>query len=328
MRRLGGGALAALLLLSAPSAAAQAPIPGADAPDLIAAVDRWLRSEEEAALNAFAALAQTGNDAARLLLAIIDKTPSLQGPWLAHLPREERIALLRQPGGLSGRSWLHALADHPLGALWLAVIAPGAGPEVATDFAELGEKRAARLAFILLAVRKHPGLRQIDPAEVDPDLVYLLLRGADDERRARLLDRLPPGSPQRAMAEGALDTATLQEWLATSPVGAPLDAVCSEYCPEARATCLSSAYRALASHNALLTLGSPVEALIPQEEFLAQPRGRSSVLRRILQTHDARGRRVLIAQLRDEDACFAGVLEAEAERYRYRRPAGAVADGN
>ncbi len=316
--------LVALLVLPLPSVAGGAFLPGGDAPALVAAVDRWLESEEEDALRELAALARNGNPAARLLLAIIDKTPALQGPWLAHLPREERIALLRQPGGLSGRSWLHALAEHPLGAAWLALMDPATGPEVIARLEGLGESRAAREAMVMLAAREHPGLRALDPEDVDPDLIYLLWRGADEDRRAALLARVAPDSLQRALIDGSYDADRLAVWLAGSRIAAPLDAVCSEYCPDTRDTCLSGAYVALASHNALLTLGSPIEALVSQAEFLARPRGRASVLRRILQTHDARGRRATIAQMRDHDACLADVLEAEAERYRYRRPGSEV----
>jgi hypothetical protein len=35
-------------------------------------------------------------------------------------------------------------------------------------------------------------LHEIDPAGVDPDLIYLLWRSADDARRAELLDHLAP----------------------------------------------------------------------------------------------------------------------------------------
>jgi hypothetical protein len=44
--------------------------------------------------------------------------------------------------------------------------------------------------------------------------------------------------------------------------------ICSEFCADSHASCLSAGYLALASHNALLTLGSPVEALVSQDEFL------------------------------------------------------------
>jgi hypothetical protein len=320
LRGLGGAALLGAWLLPLPAAAAQATIPGADDRELTEAVEHWLHSDEDVGLIALADLAHDGNAAARLLLAIIDKTPALQGPWLAHLPREERIALLRQPGGLSGRSWLHELTDLPLGAAWLSLMDPNTGPEVVATLTELGEARAAREALVMLAAREHPGLRTLDPASIDPDLIFLLWRGADDDRRAELLEHVTAGGAQHALIEGTLDTDRLQHWLTGAGAGAPLDAICAHECPETRALCLSNAYRALASHNALLTLGSPLEALVPQERFLATPRGRESTLRRILQTHDARGRRALISQMREHDACLADVLEAEAARYRYRRP--------
>jgi hypothetical protein len=319
LRRLCGVALLGVWLLPAPAAPAIAEIPGADAPELAAAIDLWLESGEDVALIAFAELARDGNDAARLLLATIDKTPSLQGPWLANLAREERIALLRQPGGLSGRSWLHALADLPLGAAWLSLMDPARGAEAVVSLIDLGEARAAREALVLLAARHHPDLRTIDPARLDPDLIYLLWPGADSDRQAELVAHRPAEDP-RGLFNGPADTHRLQQWLAESDAGAPLDAVCAHYCAATRAICLGNAYAALASHSALLTLGSPVEALIPQKRFLASPRGRGTVLRRILQTHDARGRRALIAQMREHDACLADVLEAKAALYRYRRP--------
>ena len=54
------------------------------------------------------------------LVALIDRVPTYQGPWLVNLDRKERVALTRSPGGLSGRSWMGvAAADTPLAALWL-----------------------------------------------------------------------------------------------------------------------------------------------------------------------------------------------------------------
>jgi hypothetical protein len=47
----------------------------------------------------------------------------------------------------------------------------------------------------------------------------------------------------------------------------------------------------------------------------------------MLQTHDARGRRAMISQMRDNDACLADVLDAEAALYRYRRPGSDSSNG-
>ncbi|WP_209424340.1 hypothetical protein [Pararhodobacter sp. SW119] len=318
-RALGCVGLVGAVFLSAGPALTKADLPGAEHPALTVAVENWLDNDEETALPAISRLAHDGNKAAQLLLAIIDKTPALQGPWLAHLPRAQRITLMRQPGGVSGRSWLHALSDHPLGSAWLALMNPATGPEVIERFEAMGEARAAREAMVALAARENPGLRDRDPAQVPPDTIYLLWRGSTGERSAELLDRIAADSLQRALVEGTFDPLQLSGWLAEAPLAAPLDAICSRDCHETRATCLSGAYLALASHNALLTLGSPVEAIIEQDDFLSRPRGRSTVLRRILQTHDARGRRAVIAQMRTHDACLADMLAEEAARYHYNR---------
>ena len=122
-----------------------ADLPGQDAPRFQAALELWLADDEETALPEFAALAAEGNRAAQVLLARIDATPTLQGPWLQALPRAERNALMRAPGGLSGRSWMQAAAeDTPLAQLWLVQPTPEATGETALAFAALGEARAAR----------------------------------------------------------------------------------------------------------------------------------------------------------------------------------------
>ena len=80
-------------------------------------------------------------------MALIDVNARLQGPWLAALPRDERIALMRAPGGLSGRSWMEAAAeDTVLAELWLRRWdARDEGElDTALAFAEIGEVRAAR----------------------------------------------------------------------------------------------------------------------------------------------------------------------------------------
>lgn len=93
--RLGllGGLLVGIWL-GAGSASSE-PSRGADAAPFVEAVARWLDGPEHVALPLIAAEARAGNPAAQLLLALIDRTPSLQGPWLARLPRSERLALLR-----------------------------------------------------------------------------------------------------------------------------------------------------------------------------------------------------------------------------------------
>lgn len=305
-----------LILALAPPLAAQ-PLPGAEVPGLQTAVRNWLADDEASALPALAALAHQGNSAARLLLALIDSTPALQGPMLSQRNRAERVALMRAPGGMSGQTWLARIEDTPQADLWRILRQVEAGPPVIAGFAALGEARAARVALVTLAAREHQGLHALDPETVDPEMIYLLWRGADPTRRAILVARVPPGHPQRALMGEPADSESLARWLAESPAAAPLSRLCDALCPGSAAPpCRLAAMGALASHDALLTLGSPLESLVPQETFLASPRGRASVLRRILLAVPMSGRRAMVAAVAAQSQCLGDALAAESRRHR------------
>ncbi|MCC5969850.1 MAG: hypothetical protein JJU15_07865 [Pararhodobacter sp.] len=314
------GVVFLLVVALTPARAGDVAVPGADAAAFSEALALWLADDEGAALPALAALAQDNNRAAQILLGLIDKSPPLQGPWLAHLPRNERIALMRAPGGMSGQSWLNVASGEPLAAVWLALFSVDAGLDVVTRFIDLGETRAAREALLALAAREHPDLRQAPPEALDAELLYLPWRTADDARRAALMAHVPADHPQRMMMGEPPDDAALMRWLEQAPAALPVVALCDARCPDSRAACMSGAYQALSSHNALLTLGSPAEALVSQVDFLQSPRGQAAVLRRILQSADARGRAAMITQMRAQDECLADVLYEERARYYYRRP--------
>ena len=318
-------AAAAGLALTGAAASTAPPLPGAEVPAFVAALNDWLADDEAAALPALADLAGAGNGAARVLLGQIDKMPSLQGPYLAHMPRARRIALLRAPGGLSGRSWLGEQAGTPLADAWMALRSPGSGPELVERFQTLGEPRAAREAFITLAAREQPGLAAIDPAAVDSDLLYLLWRLGDADERTRIAALVPPGHAQWQMMGQVLDARSLERWLLTSQAAEPLTALCRSVCPESLGTCLGAAYGALGSHDALLTLGTPAETLVSQAEFLASPRGQASVMRRILLASSMRARRAMIERVTGAVACLGEALTTESIRYRPALPG--VVDG-
>ena len=322
-RTLAGVLTALALALGGAMASTAPPLPGADDPGFVAALALWLADDEAEALPALAGLAASGNGAARLLLGQIDKMPSLQGPFLSRLPRAERIVLLRQPGGMSGRSWLNALAGTPLADALLALRHPRSRPALIDDFEALGEGRAAREALIALTAREHPGLAALDPGLVSPDLLYLLWRNADPERREAITARVPAGNPEWQMMGRVLDARTVDRWLETSPAAEPLAALCRAVCPDDIPPCLSAAYGALASHDALLTLGTPAATLVPQAEFLASPRGRSTTLRRILLSSSMRARRAMLERVAGQSQCLGEALVAETERYRRILPGGA-----
>lgn len=93
---------------------------GEDDPAFRSAVDDWLAGRDLPALETFASLARDGNRAAQILLANIAGGGHFHSHITGDLPRADRIALLRKPGGLSGKSWLtEAQADEPLAAALL-----------------------------------------------------------------------------------------------------------------------------------------------------------------------------------------------------------------
>lgn len=305
-------------------ASLRAQIPGADAAGFISALDLWLADEEEAGLRALSQLAQGGNTAAQLLLGVIDKSPYLQGPWLAYLPRAQRIEVMRAAGGMSGRNWLGGMPDYPLAAVWLSRLSTDAGPATVTAFQSLGETRAAREAFAALVARQHPDLSSLPPEGVDAELLYLLWSRANEDGRDAIVAMVPATHPQRALMGESTGPDALLAWLHGSEAALPARALCEASCPQADMdSCLLSAYSAFASHTALLSTGSPINALIPQESFVSTPRGQAATLRRILLATEARGRRTMIARVQRESACLGERLEAEQRRYRYLRPGAA-----
>lgn len=308
-----------LAILPAVAFATPPRLPGHQDTAFVQGLAAWLNNDEGAALPIFATLAQDGNVAAQVLLGLIDKTPALQGPFLAQLPRADRLDLIRASGGLSGQSWLIRARDQALVAAWLELWTVGATPQVLEAFRSLSEPRAAREALITLAARDAPGLAALDLASVDPELLYTLWRNASPERRTTVSSLIPPEDPQRALMGERIDARVLDRWLASSPAAAPLAALCAAVCPESGDTCRGAAYRALNSHDALLTLGTPSEALVDQDTFLRSPRGHSTVLQRILLSTDMRGRRAMLAYLHNHSTCLAEALTAEHQQY-YPRP--------
>ena len=237
-------ACVALVLMLSPLRAEV--LPGAVEPALQGAVTQWLAGQEAQALPALADLARAGNDAARLMLSQIDTGPAYGGAWLAAQDRPARVALMRQPGGLSGQSWLD-VAEGELAATWRALLDTGAGPEVVLAFARLGEVRAATFAARTLARRQVPGLGAALAAA--PDLPAYLARFAGDIRV------MPSDDP------GLL----------------PLTATCTQVCGAEAPACISAMAEAL--QGDLHMAGPPVAALIPVEDWAESPVGQAAALR-------------------------------------------------
>jgi len=138
----------AALAIFANLATAQTPqINGADHPDYQAAVAEWLAGRDAEALAHLAQLSRDDNAAAQILLARIAARAPLHQHVTGMLSRADRVALLRMPGGLSGKSWLTKAAETaPLAAALLQSTRVGENAAAVTTLLDLGETETALLA--------------------------------------------------------------------------------------------------------------------------------------------------------------------------------------
>jgi hypothetical protein len=257
------------------------PVAGQSDPNFTATVDLWLTGDEAAALPRLAGLAQADNRAAQVLLGLIDTTPALQGDWLMALPRADRIALLRAPGGLSGQNWMRSAVAEPLAAVWVDLWQGDATHAVILDFARLGEVRAARVAALTLAKRERTGFAALaDDADYPPSARAFAIREwrrADPARAEREAAALTSGDPQADVL--GLPGGDPAVWLAANPEGDPLVALCAATCADGdQPACLTASYDAVGGYWPLMALGSPVEAIIPSDRFNRSPVGLQSVI--------------------------------------------------
>jgi hypothetical protein len=299
-----------LLLFTLAAPLRSEPLPGAEAPAFIAARAQWLEGEDMAALTALSALAQGGNAAAQLMLGVIDQTMALHPDALAELPRAERIALLRAPGGLSGRNWLvERRGDLPLAA---ALDAAGNGSGQVDDAGRWAALQAllaageARAALAILATGSNHG--GWGPGQGWDLVARYAGDPALDGQAVQLLDFLRDyaanpdtaiGSPKQvAMLEAALRTAgapasdltatraamssastladsrRLEAAVAAAgeaPQAAPLRSFCTAACPESINACTFALLAAAGGMPGFVTL-SPLESVIPTSIYRKSPR--------------------------------------------------------
>jgi hypothetical protein len=318
--------LARTLLLAAavgwlsPLAAAPSGVAGQGDPRFVAALALWLGDDEAEALPALAALAAEDNRAAQVLLALIDANPPVQGPWLVRRPRAERLALLRAPGGLSGRSWMdEAAVDTALARLWVERRSTATTPATALAFAAMGEERAARETLQAIAARQRRGFAAVaDDPRYPPDLRHLVWREWAEEpgggaRIEAEIAALMPGDPQIGrFAPRPVTGEERDAWLAAAPLAAPLRATCA-VCPRSLAACLRGAWTLIGDHTLLAEFGTPSETLIPPEVWHASRRGRLALLR--LPGTRRQFADTIFAAVRAEDRCLAEALAAEMARF-------------
>lgn len=285
------------------------------------AIDLWLADRELEGLQALAQLAQQGDAQAQLLLGLIDKFAELQGTALVAMPRAERLALLRAPGGMSGRNWVHFAAQQgdPRASAWVDLWSMGAGLDTAKTLAALEEPRALAETLITLVKRHESGF----PAEILAQDWYpqtLLMLSENRVLRDEDAAKLHPGDPQhRFGTKGDPKPEALRDWLMRSAVARPIRAVCAAKCPDQQQACTVALYKALGSYEGLLTHGSPVNALIAAERFEDSPRGQSALARRIMLMRSSRMREAERVKLAEISVCAADWLGAQFDAHTARK---------
>jgi hypothetical protein len=273
---LAAGFAFGLVLLCGAADAAADMLPDAEGPGFQAALATWLGDDDEAALPALAAEAEAGDEAAQILLSLIEDMPQAHAPWTASLEPDERLALLRDP---HGRPWLEtaAAAGAPLA---LALEAAPEDPERALALIDLGEPRAARLALLAHAAAGGDGFSALtDDPRYPRELLYLALAETPEAAEAEALD---DDDPQRAIVDDALlDETALAVWLRNAPLADPLSLFCADACGDDPESCRLAAYRALGGYPGLFSLGPPSEMLAPPDIWHASPKGLASIPRLI-----------------------------------------------
>ncbi len=137
--------LAALTVMSLHAASASASeIDGSSDVTYRTALSDWLAGNDTSALNSLAELSREDNRAAQIFLGQIEHKLWLHQHATMDLTRKEKISLLRNPKGLSGKSWLEtASTDLELARLFIAARRPYENSNVGMELLSLGELSTA-----------------------------------------------------------------------------------------------------------------------------------------------------------------------------------------
>lgn len=319
-------------LLALPVAAQQ--IPGEDDPEYGAAVEMWLAGEDLPALKALSTLAHANNHAAQILLAQIAANGHLHAHATAPLARKSRLALLRKPGGLSGKSWLTSASDVPLAQALLDSNSPERRTDAARRLLAEGEPMfAAQLLHVAITKWHSP-----DAAQIARDLAPVLI-GDQDVLRAMIgyMKTVATVVNQGTQDAGGQSAAAYEKTLAAHPKGrltwfgippkhflevpqlrdiafahsadvvalTPIADFCRAHCPQSVNSCVAVGGVELFLAGPL-PFNSPSERLVPNNVYWASDRMQGDLLRRF-KPDPARA-----ALYAAHDTCFFPAVDAAA----------------
>ncbi len=322
------------LLITFVSPAKAVEIPGHDSPAFQAALQDWLDGNDMAALTQLGELARQDNRAAQIFLARVAEEAYLHTHVTRSLPRAERIALFRQPGGLSGKSWLKATqVDVPLAVALLQSknIREREGPAIAlltygettlglrTTNALTQNGFAEEASKILLSVEGLPkealvladGLRRMVPGGTPSMLLpghHAVIRsditnGITAENRLSWVQFFPSD-----LCEDGRKADIAVKHTINVPSLKPLAQFCRRHCSETadRCTALGASVLITSYHP----FSSPLESILSNETYWNSPRIEADVARRLPDLTE------YSPWLRGFNACFADKMTVLQARVR------------
>lgn len=310
----------ALSGLGVPPSAADTPrsqIAGAQNDRFEVALQLWLDGEDFQALTDLKSLSESGNTAAQIFLGRVSVTGHLHSYLTAPMARKDRIALLRQEGGVSGKSWLYAAREtEPLAGALIDMGLLGKKSAAVQVLHDYGERTSASLT---LSAMLHSGdaaevrdvLRAARHKSSGPDVVLLdqavrLLQGGGEEfaGRARMSGAWSDG-------DGASETTILPtDWLVWAPFGptelrdkpealqiarrfapdvlewTPIRRLCTAHCPNSVDSCTALGSSLTGNKSRPFPFSSPSEALLSNARYWASARIELDVVRRMPDLRD------------------------------------------
>ena len=305
-----------LCFLVAGSSNAMAQITGSDSTEFESAIELWLAGHDRDALVALSALAQADNRAAQVFLGVIEPNTWLHDGVTSSLSREDRIALMRKPGGLSGRSWLlTASVDTPLAqdfidsrAMWSGS-APGLRLVASGEIgAALGQLKIGYQSWDPLSALQIAMTPEITPYSsgltraILADLPIYAANDAfqiNDPRIPEILAGKGPfsnlddtgatmwaveGSLSYKVVSDAMDAgnygplATLGMALSNSPLNREITSIVTNHCSQKPAQAMAALQLANYGTPLFTFTLSPVESLVSTQDYRSSPRFESDVL--------------------------------------------------
>ena len=329
------------------------PLAGKDEPDLQKAIDLWLDNNDSDSLATFSKLAKSGNRAARILLARIERTERAPSDYIERMSKPERMALFRASNNNNqfSPSWLlvESKQGSELARLFLEAGKPYVNLDLIQALRAWGEHQASdhptriaalygtvqdkeRLLGELALQELHPYVKsQLSGAGKIADgmqaLLYILsfVPGQDldfdaddaDTRQAALM--LALGIPYGFVNEDNKWYAPVSSWLLNDPATRPISRFCSNNCPDDSELCAMYLLGMTGGYYEVIRQDSPLEALISQDEFLESARAQAKAIRRASNIRAEHGGELItIKELEQHSQCLAQHVQQQRQSVFYK----------